>query len=171
MENSQSGTPKIDEKAISDFRKIVMPMIRRIVPTLLAQEIMGLGPPVCNDCYLIGSQHHDTERPWRCPRCKDFNLKGHLWSFTSETQTLIQYRTRLYESRIKSDMQIVKTIHRKFMIDDKEPNERYRAWLEENIGKQGEMWNWNILSTGAFDTLVIEFVNSEHATLFELTCP
>lgn len=174
MENSQSGIPKIDAKAISDFRKIVIPIIRRVVPSLLAQEIMGLGPPICNTCMLIGKLDNQAkEHPWRCPCCRDFNLKGSLFTLIAPTQKLVEIRTKIFESRLDTKMKIAKILHRKFMHpdDNREPNERYRPWLEENIGKQGEMWNWDIAPTNTFDLLEISFANSEHALLFELTCP
>lgn len=179
MESSQSGTPKTDVKATSDFRKIVIPMIRRILPTLIAREIigvqsMGLGPPICNNCLLIGiTDKNAKEHPWRCPCCGDFNLKGSLFTLIAPTQKIVEIRTKIFESRIDTKMKTAKILHRKFMYpnDNREPNERYRPWLEENVGKQGEMWNWDICPTSTFDCLEISFANSEHALLFELTCP
>ena len=179
MENSQYGTPKIDAKAISDFRKIIIPMIRRVTPALIASQIigvqpMGLGPPVCNRCMLIGRHNSKTQtHPWRCPCCGDYDLKGSLWGYLTETQKLIEVRSRLFETRIDSKMKIAKILHRRFMFpdDNREPNERYRPWLEEHVGKQGEMWNWDIAPTNTFDLLEISFAKSEHALLFELTCP
>lgn len=49
-----------------------------------------------------------------------------------------------------------------------EPNEYYRHWLEENVGIQGQDWEWNI-AFHDIDTLEICFATSIHATLFELT--
>jgi len=51
-----------------------------------------------------------------------------------------------------------------------EPNVHYRPWLEENIGRQGVAWDWD-LSPQCFELLEIYFVNREHAMLFELTWP
>lgn len=51
-----------------------------------------------------------------------------------------------------------------------EPNVHYRPWLEENIGRQGVAWDWD-LSPQCFELLEIYFVNKEHAMLFELTWP
>ncbi len=53
--------------------------------------------------------------------------------------------------------------------NDFEPNIHYRPWLEENIGLQGVDWQWYIDSVNSYDGLVIEFRNSEHAVLFELS--
>lgn len=179
MENSQSGTPKIDAKAISNFQKIAIPMLRKVLPSLIASEIvgvqpMGLGPPVCNTCMLVGKLYDKSKKhPWRCIRCRDFDLKGSLLGLVSHTQRIVKVRTEVFETRITSDMKIAKILHRKFMYpdDDRDPNDRYRPWLEEHVGKQGIMWNWNIAPTNTFDLLEIEFANAEHATLFELTCP
>jgi len=62
--------------------------------------------------------------------------------------------------------------HREFMIkgSDKEPNDRYRLWLEENIGQQGKAWNWDICRDN-MDNLEIGFSREEDGTLFELTWP
>jgi hypothetical protein len=51
-----------------------------------------------------------------------------------------------------------------------EPNEHYRPWLEQHVGKQGVDWNWN-LNMNIVDLIDIGFANKEHATLFELTWP
>lgn len=60
---------------------------------------------------------------------------------------------------------------RPFMISgDPEPNEKYRPWLEENIGIQGRDWHWDIVYTDC-TMLEIHFTKPEHAILFELTWP
>jgi hypothetical protein len=153
-------------------------MIRKVLPSLIAQEIIGvqpmLGPPVCEPCMLVGKLNEKAEQhPWRCPRCGDFDLKGSLLTLISPTQKLVEIRTKIFETKPVTDMKVEKYLHRKFMYpnDPREPNERYRPWLEEHIGKQGEMWNWDICPTGSFDLLEISFAKSEHAMLFELSCP
>lgn len=178
MENSQSGTPKIDEKAISDLRKISISMIRKVLPSLIAEEIigvqpMGLGPPVCIQCMIIGKSTNYKDRPWSCPSCLDFNLKGSLFTNITQMQQLLKIRSEIFESRVKTDICMKNTVHRKFMFpgDSREPNERYRPWLESTVGKQGELWNWNLAPSVTFDLLEIEFAESEHATLFKLTFP
>ncbi len=57
-----------------------------------------------------------------------------------------------------------------------DPNDHYRNWLEENVGKQGFDWNWRIgeladIVTGlSSDKLDIKFRKGklEQATLFKL---
>jgi hypothetical protein len=51
---------------------------------------------------------------------------------------------------------------------DLEPNDVYRPWLEERVGKQGIDWEWYIHSV-VENTILIEFLRSDDAILFELT--
>jgi len=174
---------------MSDFRKIMLPMIRRILPSLVAQEIMsvqpmtastgklfkmGLGPPVCTLCMIIGTlNNEDKGHPWRCHNCGDFKLPGHLWSYTEDLQQYIQNRTTLYKGRkiMESKKLLPHSVIKSFMFvgSNLEPNERYRAWLEEHIGKQGEAWNWDIKSVTA-NLLEVSFEQEEDAVLFRLSC-
>ncbi len=148
------------------------------MPTLIAQEIvsvqpMGLGPPVCNPCMILGSHTEHKEFPWRCLHCGSMELKRHLWEFIKPTQELIEARSRLIEKR--TIMDFGNYIYREFISlnDPREPNERYRIWLEENIGKQAEEWDWDInlgSDMDAWKKLRVTFKNHEDAMLFELTC-
>lgn len=48
-----------------------------------------------------------------------------------------------------------------------EPNEAYRPWLEENIGKQHDTWDWHIHSV--VDSSIIIYSNNDAAlNLFTL---
>lgn len=49
-----------------------------------------------------------------------------------------------------------------------DPNEYYRLWLEEKIGKQGIDWDWELSKTD-FNFVHIMFSSSDNGTLFELT--
>lgn len=43
---------------------------------------MGLGPPVCMKCRVIGELTDNNVRgsSWRCPICKDRNLEASLFT-------------------------------------------------------------------------------------------
>jgi hypothetical protein len=70
-----------------------------------------------------------------------------------------------------STMVYVHVTTREFMPDGaEEPNEHYRPWLEQHVGKQGIDWNWD-LNINIIDLMDIGFASREHATLFELTWP
>jgi hypothetical protein len=54
-----------------------------------------------------------------------------------------------------------------------DPNDHYRAWLEDNVGKQGWAWDWRIHNSIPYysdseDLLAIRFRKPEHATMFAL---
>lgn len=52
-----------------------------------------------------------------------------------------------------------------------EPNEAYRPWLEENVGKQGKDWEWNhvYVEAGAFDLeIVLTKKKKHHAAMIAL---
>lgn len=51
--------------------------------------------------------------------------------------------------------------------DSADPNEIWRPWLEEHIGKQNIDWDWT-LKPDEFNIIEISFVDSLNATLFEL---
>lgn len=131
--------------------------------------------PVCNPCMLLTTNSAKKDYPWKCPRCGDFDTNFSLSEYDLTNQRIIRLRSLAYESRLShtADMKIEKIVYRRFMFfgDPREPNERYRPWLEKNVGKQGEAWNWNIAPSPNFDLLEIEFSDSEHALLFELSCP
>ena len=52
---------------------------------------MGLGPPVCTDCRVIGEIIGDT---WTCPMCYSIRLGSHLWEYTKEYQQQFEANTR-----------------------------------------------------------------------------
>ena len=135
---------------------------------------MGLGPPVCTKCMIVAKlDENDITHPWRCPVCKDWDLKGSLWTYVQSMQDIIWRRTR-FASEKDPKLKKIKHSHmtkRPFMpTGNPEPNEHYRPWLEINVGKQGIDWDWDI-SNHDFKVLEIYFVTQEHATLFELTWP
>lgn len=42
---------------------------------------MGLGPPVCEKCRVIGELSRDFDRPlWSCPICGNTDMKWSAWS-------------------------------------------------------------------------------------------
>jgi hypothetical protein len=115
----------------------------------------------------------DIKHPWRCPVCKDYNMYGSLFTYVLTLQDIIQKRTNFISDK---NLKLKKINHtymarRPFMPPGStEPNDRYRPWLEENIGIQQIDWDWDI-SSHDFNILEIYFVTQEHATLFELTWP
>ena len=127
---------------IKDFQKILMPMIRQVMPNLIATQIMGVQP-------MTGSS-------------------GGIFSLRTNFNKEALFR---YYPSMNSKMPVRHTTNRPFMLPgDPEPNEKYRPWLEEHIGKQGYNWNWDLCSTDV-DILEIYFRREDHATLFELTWP
>ena len=43
-------------------------------------------------------------------------------------------------------------------LESADPNDHYRPWLEENVGKQGVDWDWGLRNSDAHDhTLSIRF--------------
>lgn len=54
---------------------------------------MGLGPPVCVDCGVIGFL--EEGRGWRCPNCSSKKLDGHLWTFPKTEQMQIEINTEI----------------------------------------------------------------------------
>lgn len=52
---------------------------------------MGLGPPVCTKCQVIGELKGDT---WSCPVCYTIALGSHLWEFTEEYQKRYEDNTK-----------------------------------------------------------------------------
>lgn len=52
-----------------------------------------------------------------------------------------------------------------------DPNDHYRAWLEENVGKQGRDWQWDCVYTGdsAFELLIVlSRAKKHHASMIAL---
>ena len=48
-------------------------------------------------------------------------------------------------------------------VDSADPNDHYRPWLEEHIGKQGWDWNWGISSRDATDNRLTIKIRQKHA--------
>lgn len=42
------------------------------------------------------------------------------------------------------------------LIQSSDPNDHYRPWLEENVGRQGIDWDWSIYN-GSTDGIIIKF--------------
>jgi hypothetical protein len=133
-----------------DFKNIVMPVIRTVKPTLLADKIIGIQP-----LSTFSSGIH--------PDYRIFNLK-----FRHSIDYYILYKSH---PRMVTTMNILHTSIRPFMraLDD-EPNTKYRPWLEENVGVQGTDWDWKIHSVDG-NKLAIDFNREESAILFELKWP
>jgi len=56
---------------------------------------LGLGPPVCVDCGIIGALFPEG---WRCPNCNSFgSLKSHLWMYSKDEQIDIETCTKIME--------------------------------------------------------------------------
>lgn len=132
---------------------------------------MGLGPTYCDNCLIC----YEYEPFFRCPKCHGKDARTYLWALSFHEETMVNLRTRFYRS-IPNHVRLFKiheewpyTSIRPFMIDNREPNEVYRDWLENNIGKQGMQWDWTL--TSDLNILQINFQKAEHAVLFELTWP
>lgn len=54
---------------------------------------MGLGPPVCVDCGVMGSLSEG--KGWRCPNCGDKRLTGSLWLYGKNEQDAIVINTQI----------------------------------------------------------------------------
>ena len=52
---------------------------------------MGLGPPVCQKCMVIGQLMGDT---WTCPSCYSVRMGSHLWEFTEDYQKRFEDNTK-----------------------------------------------------------------------------
>lgn len=56
-------------------------------------------------------------------------------------------------------------------IDSADPNDHYRPWLEEHVGKQGWDWNWGMADTDATEnrlTIKIRQKYAKYATIAAL---
>jgi len=144
MVSLMHGIWKIDIPTMSDFQKIVIPVIRNVGWITIADIIISVQPmakPTNSLFHILKNRHVDYEY---------ILFKG---------------------DPIISNMIVVHTAIRPFMRNkDPEPNEHYRPWMEEHIGKQGVDWNWKIY-TVVNNELAIDFADKEQATLFELTWP
>ena len=59
----------------------------------------------------------------------------------------------------------------KYIVESADPNDHYRPWMEQNVGKQGLDWDWSMLDNDVSqNTLTIKFrKGKEHwATLAAL---
>jgi len=48
-------------------------------------------------------------------------------------------------------------------IDSADPNDHYRPWMEEHVGKQGWDWNWGMADRDATDNRLTIKVRQRHA--------
>ena len=56
-------------------------------------------------------------------------------------------------------------------VDSADPNDHYRPWLEEHVGKQGWDWNWGMADTDATEnrlTIKIRQKYAKYATIAAL---
>lgn len=56
-------------------------------------------------------------------------------------------------------------------VDSADPNDHYRPWLEQHVGRQGIHWNWGMANRDATDnrlTIKIRQKYAEHATIAAL---
>lgn len=56
---------------------------------------MGLGPPVCVDCGVIGALSEG--KGWRCPNCGDKHMTGYFWLLKKEEQEAAMINTQIIE--------------------------------------------------------------------------
>jgi hypothetical protein len=48
-------------------------------------------------------------------------------------------------------------------VDSADPNDHYRPWLEEHVGKQGWDWNWGMADTDATQNRLTIKIRQKHA--------
>ena len=48
-------------------------------------------------------------------------------------------------------------------VDSADPNDHYRPWLEEHVGKQGWDWNWGMADTDATENRLTIKIRQKHA--------
>ena len=48
-------------------------------------------------------------------------------------------------------------------VDSADPNDFYRPWLEEHVGKQGWDWNWGMANTDATNNRLTIKIRRKHA--------
>ncbi len=136
---------------------------------------MGLGTPVCAKCFATG--HHDPIlNLWYCNNCKSTKLELNLFSCPSKAFKLICSRgtlNRAYGSLAPMQMPVQKfdnKIVRSFRVPNGDPNDHYRPWLEDNIGKQKLAWDWE-LDPNDHENFLLYIEDAELATLFVITWP
>ncbi len=167
----------------STVSKIIIPLIRRIMPTMIASELVGIQPMdiadyVCLICNIVIRKLpliNSNQIKKCCHLCGNLELKPYSVFDMEDLNNIGYYRARSVliqtkEEADKTDMKVSYTTFRPFITDDIEPNEKYRSWLEEHVGKQKVTWDWDIYSEN-FELLEIKFTNKQSATLFELTWP
>ena len=122
---------------------------------------MALGPVVCDKCRFfgvlidIGLTNAD---PYVCPKCLNCRL-----SFSMDISKFETYRYDMMSNSV-----FVTSVRKPFMYNDTpDPNDSYRVWLEEHVGKQGIHWDWE-LSRSDINTIDIAFIDKELAMLFTL---
>ena len=53
-------------------------------------------------------------------------------------------------------------------VDSADPNDHYRPWMEENVGKQGWDWNWGMANNDVADNRLTIKVRTKHAECLTL---
>ena len=48
-------------------------------------------------------------------------------------------------------------------VDSADPNDHYRPWMEEHVGKQGWDWNWGMADRDATDNRLTIKIRQKHA--------
>ncbi len=48
-------------------------------------------------------------------------------------------------------------------VDSADPNDHYRPWMEEHVGKQGWDWNWGMADRDATDNRLTIKIRRKHA--------
>jgi hypothetical protein len=57
---------------------------------------MGLGPPVCMKCMVIGNL--SEEKGWFCEICDSRDLKGNLWNNIGVSEDELESNYRFYKA-------------------------------------------------------------------------
>jgi hypothetical protein len=55
------------------------------------------------------------------------------------------------------------------IVQSVDPNVKWRAWLEENVGNQGWEWDWKYPNNDTEATITIMFRRATDATVFAIT--
>lgn len=65
---------------------------------------MGLGPPVCEKCQVIGELSRDFDKPlWSCPICGNTDMQWSAWSCgISEEQLETNLRLMKFISKVEN---------------------------------------------------------------------
>lgn len=112
------------------------------------------GPAFCKSCNTIGNLQQSKSGQIFCRLCKEFNQSGDFMDLPPDERGKIYSRTSLFDgwSLMKSEFTPAHISRRPFMREgEKEPNDHYRPWLENHVGKQGKT------GIGIYHRMIIEF--------------